>query len=197
MPVYRDKADYQRFLEGMYIFNTSRSVNLKDIHRKITRSPTSARKAKMHLFDVDRRDTLVDIGAYCLMPNHFHILIREKDAKGKGVSKFMQKLMTAYTMYYNKKRARTGALFGSSYKARHVVDDVHLKYLFAYIHLNPAELVARGQLEKYAYSSYSDYLDIKRKQRAIINPHAFPNYFSPDEMKDEVEEWLLHDVPEV
>ena len=57
MPVYRDKADYQRFLEGMYIFNTSRSVNLKDIHRKITRSPTSARKAKMHLFDVDRRDT--------------------------------------------------------------------------------------------------------------------------------------------
>ena len=87
------------------------------------------------IFNVKRAEGLTAIAAYCLMPNHFHILVHEK-VEG-GISKFMQKLMTSYTMYINKKYDRTGALFGSSFKAVHVTDDNHLKYLFAYINLNP------------------------------------------------------------
>ncbi|KKT80846.1 MAG: Transposase, partial [Parcubacteria group bacterium GW2011_GWF2_44_8b] len=67
---------------------------------------------------------MVDIGAYCLMPNHFHLLVRERNEK--GISLFMQKLITAYTMYFNDKYRRKGRLFESSYKSIHAADDRYL-----------------------------------------------------------------------
>ena len=92
----------------------------------------------MSLLDLPRKETLVDIGAYCLMPNHFHLLIRET-AEG-NISRFMLKLQTGYPMYFNKKYQRTGALFEGKFKAKHITNDNHLKYLFAYLHLNPVKI---------------------------------------------------------
>ncbi|HET8581129.1 MAG TPA: transposase [Candidatus Paceibacterota bacterium] len=189
MPVYRDGAEYQRFLEGMYLFNAvQKGTEIREIKRSrggLTSADSSS------VFSFDRGRPLVDIGAYCLMPNHFHILVRENDSEGKGVSKFMQRLMTSYTMYFNKKNERTGALFGSSFKARHVTEDTHLKYLFAYIHLNPREIVDAHGLRDYEYSSYADYVGRKRIQQSIINPAAFPDYFSGGiGMERELDAWL-------
>ena len=71
-------------------------------------------------------ENLVDIGAYCLMSNHFHILIREKE---NNIPKFMAKLLTSYSMYFNIKYERKGKLFESHFQAQHVDDDEYLRYL--------------------------------------------------------------------
>lgn len=123
----------------------------------------------------------------------------------------MQKLSTAYSMYFNKKNNRTGSLFEGRFKASHVNEDVYLKYLFAYIHLNPIKIIdqewkekkisdikrVKEYLKNYKYSSYFDYTGINRETKIILNKNAFPKYFdSTKEFKDFVNDWLNYDNSE-
>ncbi len=73
------------------------------------------------------------------MPNHFHILFKQE--KEQGITTFMQKLSTAYVMYYNKKYKRSGGLFEGKFKSKYAGEDRYLKYLFSYIHLNPLKIL--------------------------------------------------------
>jgi len=77
---------------------------------------------------------LVDIVAYCLNPNHFHLLLLQK--LENGVPKFMHRLGTGYTKYFNHKYKRTGALFQGTYKAKHIDDNDYLLHTSAYVNLN-------------------------------------------------------------
>lgn len=181
--IFLDKGDYRHFLFLMYVCNTEKSIELRKIGEFF-----------------DRKGAIVDIGAYCLMPNHFHILVREK-IEG-GISKYMLKLMTSYTMYFNKKYKRTGKLCKGKFKSSYIDNDNYLKYLYSYIHLNPAKLVDKDWKEngvkninnllkyvfEYEYSSLKEYSDLKFK---IINPSKFPDYFKyPNDHKSELFEWL-------
>ncbi|MEX0931435.1 MAG: transposase [Candidatus Paceibacterota bacterium] len=184
--VFKTKEDFHRFQSSLFLFNSTKSVHITNL--------TTLKDYKgsiANIYTIEREDTLVDIGCYALLNNHFHLLVREKDEDGKGISKFMQKLMTSYTMYFNKKYDRTGSLFSSSFKARHVSSDEHLKYLFAYIHLNPIKFTGKKNLKNYKYSSYMDYLGVERPERAIISPEVFPDYFSFENLKERnIEKWL-------
>ena len=125
------------------------------------------------------------IGAYCLMSNHYHLLLKEI-TKG-GITHFMRKLGTAYTMYFNKKYKRTGNLMTKPFRSRHVNDDRYFQRVVDYIHCNPAELIEfewkngtvhnidnlEKKLLKYRYSSFPDYNRIKRDTRAIISGDGF------------------------
>lgn len=181
--IFLDKKDYERFLYLMYICNTEKSIELRDLGKNF-----------------DRGETIVDIGAYCLMPNHFHILIQEK-IEG-GISKYMLKLMTAYTMYFNKKYERTGKLYEGVFKSIHINDDRYMKYMYSYTHLNPCKLIDKNWRENknrnikklldhtftYQYSSLYEYLNEKFK---ILNPNVFPAYFvNPNDHRKEIFEWL-------
>ncbi|MCX6754967.1 MAG: transposase [Candidatus Nomurabacteria bacterium] len=181
--IFKDKKDYEHFLFLMYVCNTEKSIELRYISKSFNRG-----------------ETLVDIGAYCLMPNHFHILIHEK-IEG-GISKYMHKLLTAYTMYFNKRYERTGKLYEGVFKSKYVNSDKYLKYLYSYIHLNPAKLIDINWKENkgrdlkklleyifsYNYSSLKEYIDQNFK---ITNSIAFPNYFNkPNDHKNELFEWL-------
>jgi putative transposase len=147
---------------------------------------------------------LVAIGAYVQMGNHFHVLAKEisKD----GISTFMEKLSTGYSKYFNKKYERTGALFQGVFKAEHVSRDEYLKYLFAYIHLNPVKLIdpewkengikdresAKRYLEQYTYSSYLDHLGKKREEGLILTPKEFPEYFEDrTDFEQYINDWLM------
>ena len=138
------------------------------------------------------------------MPNHFHLLLREK--KEGGISMFMEKFLTAYSMYFNKKNGRTGKLFEGVFKAIHVDNDEYLKYLFSYIHLNPVKIIdplwkesgisdkekAKQYLGNYPYSSYFDYLGRARGENLILNKEAFPEYFeNSKEFEQFIDDWLL------
>jgi len=125
------------------------------------------------------------------MPNHFHLLVKEH-TEG-GVTMFMRKLLTSHSMYINAKYKRTGTLFEGPFKATHADTDEYLKYLFAYIHLNPIKLIdkdwkekgvnnpekAKDYLGKYWHSSYPEYINgqNKRREAKILNKEAFPGYF--------------------
>jgi len=93
--------------------------------------------------------------AFCLMPNHLHLLIKQTDKN--SIKKFTQSLFTRYSMYFNKKYKRIGGLFQSTYKATNVIDTEHLLYISKYIHRNPGKI--NRELIK-SHSSYSDYLGL-------------------------------------
>lgn len=192
--IFLDKNDYRRFLMLLYFANQDSPVVLK--LQGQTLEELAGKRAGT---------PIVEIVSYCLMPNHFHILVRET-TEG-GISKFMQKLTTGYTMYFNTKNERTGTLFQGRYKANHVADDRYLRYLISYIHLNPVKLIepkwketgicdqsnAEHYLEKYEASSYSDYLGKKRAENCILSREALPDYFSSDaDFKSFVTEWLTY-----
>ena len=191
--IFHDKEDYLRFMSLLYVSNSSESFNLYDLNRN----------THFNVYEIERNNLLVNIGVYCLMPNHFHILITGK-VEG-GISKFMQKLSTAYSMYYNKRRERTGTLFEGKFKSEHVDNDRYLKYLFSYIHLNPLKLIysnwkeegiknknqALRFLKDYAFSSYQDYLGHIRKQDKIIDKKSFTDYFPNSALfQEEIFDWI-------
>ncbi|MGH7141106.1 MAG: transposase [Minisyncoccia bacterium] len=127
----------------------------------------------------------MQVGAYCLMPNHFHLLLQEKATV--GITTFMHKVATAYTMYFNIKRDRVGGLFLKPFRSRHVAEEYYFRHVAQYIHLNPVELFEPGwkegrvkhyedvenQLKRYTYSSLPDYESEKRPQSSVIAPEAF------------------------
>lgn len=109
---------------------------------------------------------LVVLLAYCLMPNHFHLLVKQKTKD--GITKLMNRLGTNYGMYFNKRYGRVGSLFQGVYKAVLIDTDEQLLHLSRYIHLNPFEIEGRNfeKLIDYPYSSYGDYLG-ERKSRWV------------------------------
>lgn len=188
--IFINAKDHTRFIESLYLFNSEERIVLKMVSKK-------------NRFSYDKGETIVDIGAYCLMPNHFHLLIRAKN--DGGISSFMKKLQTAYSMYFNKKYKRSGSLFQGPFKAQHVNRDEYLKYLFAYIHLNPIKLIdkdwknkgiqdlnqAKIFLDSYKYSSYTDYLSEDRQEVSVLNRVAFPDYFENTKVFDDfISFWL-------
>lgn len=162
--IFCSKSDYRRFLFDLYACNDVQSLD------NVARGYRGLASVKM--FDTKRkhRKPFVSILCFCLMPNHFHLLLRQH--RENGVPRFMQKLSTAYTMYFNTKHDRVGALFQGTYRAVHIKDEDYLTHLSRYIHLNPLELhspqwkkrgvrsplKAKAFLQEYPWSSYADYL---------------------------------------
>lgn len=99
----------------------------------------------------------IELLAYCLMPNHFHLLIKQID--NISLKSFMISLITRYSMYFNKKYDRVGSLFQGVYRAVLVNDEPYLLHLSRYIHLNPSEYTDNPII---AYSSYADYLKLRK-----------------------------------
>ena len=201
------RSDYDRFLSLLYLSNSSEPVHLGNIRRlKSYRGSTSVKS----YFSIEKGTPLVEIAAYCLMPNHFHVLVRE--IQEGGISRFMQKLVTGYTMYFNKRHERTGVLLQGKFRATHAAGDEYLKYLISYIHLNPVKLIdvnwkehgikdkkyAEKYLDSYKYSSYLDYCGKERAESMIIHKNILPDYFStPKIFKESVTEWLTYKNTEV
>jgi len=125
-------------------------------------------------------DTNIDLIAYCLMPNHFHLLIKQKE--NNSMEHFMRSIITRYSMYFNKKYNRVGKLFQGHYKAVLILDDNYLLHLSRYIHLNPSEYNKNLESE---YSSYAEYLGIRKT--SWVKPEivlAFFNQATRDFHKD-------------
>lgn len=193
--IFQDGADYRRFMELLFLSNSSLPVDIRRV-----------RESRMSAYDFETDKSLVAVGAYCLMPNHFHLLLTSLEEN--GIQSFMRKLATGYSMYFNKRYTRTGVLFQGRFKSEHVDTDEYLKYLFSYIHLNPVKLMqgdwketgirnfdaAIAHLENYTYSSFMDYAESnfnKREEGKILTPEKFPEYFpNTDTFKKEILEWI-------
>lgn len=188
--IFLDKNDRDRFLKLLFLSNDTTPVVFREVKNKV-------------LSEIPRGKPLVAIGAYCMMPNHFHILVKE--VKEGGLSAFMEKLTTSYSKYFNKKNERVGPLFQGRFKAEHVNRDEYLKYLFAYIHLNPIKLIepkwkehgirnskkAQQYLRYFPYSSYPDHIGAVREENLILSSEDFPEYFGErHDFNDYITDWL-------
>lgn len=190
--IFMSPAEYKRFLAYLLLLNDTANKRLTYDFSK----NSSLRK----IDEVGPRKSLVAIGAYCLMPNHFHLYVTPLEEA--GISKFMQRLQTAYTMYFNEKHDRSGALLQGRFKAEHVATERHAKYLFSYIHLNPAKLkdqkwkelgprnfrALKNYVGSYPYSSLREYIT---RDHLITDPKKFPDYLSGiREVNEHVDYWL-------
>jgi putative transposase len=163
--VFESETDANRFLMTLYLADGTEPMQLFN-----SRKPTLAQA-----FKEQRGKPIVAIGAYCLMTNHFHLLMKEI-VEG-GISEFMRKVGIAYTMYFNMKNERVGNLFVRPFRSRHVSDDRYFQQVLQYIHCNPAELYEPGwkegrvknmpmlvkRLADYPYSSMRSYVNRKEK----------------------------------
>lgn len=169
--VFESDADFTRFTQLLYLANSSAPLQRSEF----------SRAELADIYSTQRGSALVAVGAYCLMPNHFHILVRP--VCEDGLSEFMRKVGIGYTKYFNTKNERIGNLFVKPFRAKHVSDDDYFRRVADYIHLNPAELFESGwkegrvndlqnlevRLRNYLYSSLPDYLGKQRPQKAILN----------------------------
>ncbi len=159
-PIFTSDADRFRFLFLILVLQGKNPI------RNMSRSvKTSVQHSMLHISDETKNDILknrnIELVAFCLMPNHFHLIVHEIEEN--GISKYMQRVQNAYTKYFNTKYEKTGHLFQGSYKSKHIMDDRYLLYLSAYVHKNPCELFnIKDQEEKYYWSSFQDYIDDNR-----------------------------------
>lgn len=194
--IFLDRRDYERFLYLLFACNDTRPLENSQFHYRGLASIVTARE----------REMLVEVVCFCLMPNHFHILLRQR--LDNGISLFMQKVGTGYSMYFNTKYERSGTLFQGKFKAIHIDREEYLTHLTRYIHLNPAELREPKWKEKgiknwkdtyefvkkYPWSSYADYLGDKRFSRILTIGLLADLYRNPREYEQFVKEWLKQDL---
>jgi len=185
--IFKTSNDFKRFIMLLYVCNSFLEKSLR-LDNLINHS----HKSYEEIMILDRGEPLVSIGAWCLMDNHFHLLIRQ-EVDG-GITKFMKKVGTAYAMFFNIKYQRKGALFGGLFKSKLIGDkDNYLIQLLAYIHLNSLDIKFSGwdkdinnfdkvemkkHLDEYLYSSYQEYIGMDRIEKNILNLNNFPSYFT-------------------
>jgi putative transposase len=167
--IFKDLNDYYRGIFSIYEFNNARRIEIRKRREERKREKASGVPDSA----TDKRDKLVDVLAFCFMPNHVHLLL--KQVEDGGIVKFMNKIGSGYAGYFNRKYQRKGYVFQNRFRSVHIENDNQFQTIFRYIHANPISLVEPGWkengiknfesvtkfLEEYKWSSYQDYIGIK------------------------------------
>ena len=143
--IFQDEQDYNLFYYYLYIYVTPLEKVLRRYHN-----------LPIRLFNKNLSKE-IDLLSFCLMPNHFHLLIKQKTEK--DLAQFMKQLTNAYTQYFNEKYKRQGSLFEGRYKAVRIPTDELLIHTSRYIHLNPVVANLSLEPDQYQWSSYKEYID--------------------------------------
>ncbi len=175
--IFCDKNDYLRML-STFSFYLEKKPGSKY-------STTPKEKLNETLTNPSKKP-LVQISAYCFMPNHFHLILKQIEVG--GISEFMRKTLNSYTRYFNTKNKRVGPIFQGKFKAVLISNDEQLLHLSRYIHLNPFIAGLADKPEGYAWSSYIPYLQ-KTTSRICT-----PIDFSIDDYKNFVEDYASYAI---
>jgi len=175
--IFMDQQDYAVFLSYLKAYLTPK--NEKELNEKLL-DPKTPSKEKEKISKTLRLNNFSDeitLLAYCLMQNHFHFFVKQKDQN--SIDKFMNSLCTRYTMYFNKKYKRVGSLYQGVYKAVLIKNENQFLHLSRYIHKQA--LAFQGQaLEGWTKqpSSYMDY--IGKRKTEWVKPDEVLSYFSKE-----------------
>lgn len=196
LPIVKDDDDKWRFLKTIFYFNSVSTPQFWDRELLV-------RKISHFMWPTDwgRREPVVKILAYCLMPNHYHLLLKE--IKEGGITTFMRKFSNSYTGYFNNKYNESGHLFQGAYKAKRINTDNQLCHLSAYIQVkNPFELIpgglekATGDFERcyklataYKFCSLGDMME--ERKSPIIERELLGELYSPAEYKKFVKQCAM------
>jgi len=167
--IFLNVKDHQRFADSLVVFNSKQNLNGCHFSEQA---------------QLDNEEPLVNVIAYCLMPNHFHLLLEQRE--NLGITRFLQKMTTSYTMYFNRKNNRTGALIQGVFKRTHIKTNARLLEMSRYIHANPIKILAaektasslQDKLLNYQWSSFPDYAGARNESRIIANKQIIMDQFS-------------------
>lgn len=201
--IFLDDKDYFRFIHDLFEFNNETIAPSSNIRFSL-RHPSQAEIIHLNQClgvghpNIEKRKLLVEILVFTLMPNHFHLILKQK--KEGGIIKFMKKLGGGYANYFNKKYKRVGGLFQGRFKAIVIEKEAHFTYLPFYIHANPLDLSNYGSstpidekinfLKEYRWSSFSDYIG-KKNFPSITSREMFLDFFRNEkEYLEQTKQWI-------
>lgn len=200
--IFIDEKDYLRFIHNLFEFNDVKPASTSSyIFRQYLQS-SDVRRPKVRGEDQKPRKLLVKIHTFCLMPNHYHLLLTP--VVENGTQLFMKKLNGGYAKYFNEKYKRKGTLFESKYKRILIENEVHFTHIPFYIHFNPLDLVAPEWrewkikdykkaikfLENYRWSSHLDYLGKKNFPSVTQRDFLLEVFSGEEEYMRKVKNWL-------
>lgn len=211
--IFQEVSDYFRFIFCLYELNDKRLIKMRDqIEKRKERRVYTGYTSETRVSRVSRvsdrlgRKPLVEVLAFCLMPNHYHLVLRQ--LVDGGISLFMKKLSNSYTGYFNEKYKRKGmgGLFQGAFKAVHVKDDKQFIALINYTFTNPVELVEKSWkekgienpkkaikfLESYRWSSYLDCIGIQNFPSVTKRDFIIDFFGSSDKIEESVKNWIAH-----
>lgn len=199
--IFLNDKDHLRFIHDLFEFNDQEpALNLNYYFNRQSQSM----EVKLPYINPERnkRKFLVELQAFCLMPNHFHLML--KQLVDNGITEFMRKIGTGYTNYFNKKYTRVGSLFQGPYKSTIIKSEAHFIHLPYYIHFNPLDLYmpewrdkkiknfnkALKYLKDYRWSSYLDYIGKKNFPSVTQREFLLDFLGGSKEYKKETTKWL-------
>jgi putative transposase len=147
--IFFDEQDYKAFLSRLGL---ALGFDEKELQKE---TMLSLPYSRVRITNANKND--FKLHAFCLMPNHFHLLIEQ--INDVSISKLLLKMCTSYSMYLNKKYKRVGNVFQDAFKSVSIEDDAQLMWTSAYIHMNPVKDEIVKLPENYKWSSYKDYTE--------------------------------------
>lgn len=195
--IFLNKNDYLRFIHDMYEFNNEDTVSSVLYYFNKYSDP-----AGHNIIERKPRKLLVEILSFCLMPNHYHLLLRS--FINGGVIKFLSKLGSGYAKYFNIKYKRAGPLYQSRFKSIPVINESHFIHIPYYIHCNPLDLITPEWREKkisnpkkaieflnsYRWSSHLDFCG-KHNFPSVTNRNFLLEVFgSEKKYQQKINEWI-------
>jgi putative transposase len=199
--IFLSRQDYLRFVKGLVVFNDSQPMsNFEERFQSVFKGQ-------------HKRKPLVDVLAFCLMQNHYHLLLKQKTEN--GITEFMHKLGDGYAKYFNLKAKRVGALFQGKFQSVWIGRNRHFLYIPHYIHLNPLDLEfthwrerpvknrkeVLDFLKNYEWSSYNDYVGGNNNFDLVLNKNLIKEYFNAKEYQEDLEAYLrdfmIEDISEI
>ncbi len=206
--VYNRGADKRKvFLETeeyRYFVHLLSTLNYARPSRNVARAYRYGIE-RLSLTPKTEEDLLVDVVAFCLMPNHYHLLLKQR--VDGGIWRFMHKLGVGYTLFFNQRHKRSGVLFQGRFKRAHVHTDAQLRYIPHYIHMNPLPLVHKTRagehtsrttawqsLCDYEWSSLSDHADQARFPTIVRSTEIADLYGGPAAYRKDMQGLLGSDT---
>ena len=204
--IFLKNQDYNRFILALEFLNEKENFHLWNLVAPAEQARPDPATLKKRLDNQRKKPQhpVVELLAFTLMPNHFHLIIRE--IREEGIPLFMQKLCSGYVTYFNKQCNRVGPLFQSRYKSVRIKENIHLATVFTYVHTNPAELIEPGwkdfhvknlkatmkYLENYKWSSYQDYIG-NSTFPTVTSREFFLNFYgSKKKCRQALEDWIKY-----
>jgi len=200
--IFSNEEDYGRFLLLLHLCNQFEPLDFRRLQSKYKG------RSFVDMFVEEKSDqSLVEMFAYSLMPNHFHIVLRQKEEA--GITAFFKKVLTGYSMYFNKKYTHSGVLFQGRFKSSHINNEAYFRYIFSYVHLNSLDLFEPGWVEfgikdidgarqyvnSYKYSSFFDYAGNDRAEKTLLSLSQAPEFLTTQNDLEEILKTFTKDVP--
>lgn|SRR3989338_2185550 len=194
-PIFEDHNDFRRFYQSLYLFN---NANFERPGRREIDRETILAAHEAYLYD---RDPYVKILSFCLIPNHFHLMIQQ--VKEGGAAKFFHKLLKGFAQYFNRRHGQSGHVFEGAYEAVHIANEAHFIHVPRYIHLNALDMTnldwrngkiadwqaADTYLDSYQWSSHSLYKSGNQELPVVDEETASQFFKNSNEYKKFLKSW--------